>query len=70
MCKFNPMAFATTNKYEVKNRPALAGVRYENGYQVATDSHILCAVKESYPEEYEGKTVNKKGEMNDARYPK
>ena len=53
-----------------KLRPALTGVFHDNGMKVASDAQILVAVKESYPEEFEGKIVGKNGEYVEGKYPK
>lgn len=34
--------------------PSMCGVYHENGMKVASDSHILIAIEEEYPEEMEG----------------
>lgn len=53
-----------------KLRPCLNGVFHNEGFKVASDSHILVVVKESYPEELENKIVSKKGECIEGKYPK
>lgn len=45
-------------------------VHYEEGFKVASNSHVLIAVKDSYPEELEGKSIDKKGEISEYKYPK
>lgn len=52
-----------------KLRPCLNGVFHNNGFKVASDSHIFVAVKESYPDDLEGKIVSKKGEYIEGKYP-
>lgn len=53
MAKFNLQSFTVKDPF----RPLYAGVHHQDGYKVATDGHILCAVKEDYPEELENKTM-------------
>ena len=50
-------------------RPALGCVHHEEGYKVATDAHVLIAVKDAYPDDLEGKNIDKKGEEWDGKYP-
>lgn len=42
-------------------RPALCGIFHDKGYKVATDCHILLALKEEYSEELEGRIMRKDG---------
>jgi len=51
-------------------RPAMTGIFHDKGYKVASDSHILVAVKDAYPKENEGKIIDKKKNVIDAKYPK
>ena len=53
-------------------RPSMACVFHDNGYKVASDSHILIAIKEDYPEEMEGRLMRKDGTLMDegTRFPK
>ncbi len=57
------------NDFLSKNHPVLRGVRYENGAAVASDGHVLLAVKTDYPKEYEGKTIDKNGNPIEGRFP-
>ena len=52
-----------------KQRPTMMGVYHDKGWKVATDGHVLLCVKQSYPEEYEGKIITKYGEVIDGNYP-
>ena len=58
-------------KYASKeaNRPALCGIFHDKGQKVASDSRILIAKKEDYPEEYEGKILGKDGKFIEAKFP-
>ena len=58
-------------KYASKeaNHPALCGIFHDKGQKVASDSHILIAKKEDYPEEYEGKILSKDGKFIEAKFP-
>ena len=51
-------------------RPAMGCVHHEDGFKVASNSHVLIAVKDSYPEELEGKNIDSKGEICESNYPK
>jgi hypothetical protein len=48
---------------------ALSGIYYDNGNQVATDSHHIIVLKEEYDPELEGKIIDKNGEEVEARFP-
>ena len=50
-------------------RPIMGCVHHQEGFKVASDSHLLIAVKDSYPEELEGKSIDKKGETSEYKYP-
>lgn len=50
-------------------REALKGVYHDSGWKVASDAHIMVALKEEYPEELEGKIVAEDGSFIDATYP-
>jgi len=52
------------------HRPAMTGIFHDKGYKVASDSHILVAVKDSYQKENEGKIIDKKKNVIEAMYPK
>ena len=58
-------------KYASKeaNRPALCGIFHDKGQKVASDSHILIAKKEDYPEEFEGKILGKDGNFIKGKFP-
>ena len=48
---------------------ALKGVYHSNGFKVVTDSYLLIKVKEGYNSEYEGKIIDKKGAVIEAKFP-
>ena len=48
-------------------RPALTGVYYKDGLAYATDAHAAVIVKDNYPKNYEGKIINKKGNVVNAK---
>ena len=52
-----------------KLRPVMNGVYYDQSYKVASDGHILLAVKEPYDESLEGKIEAKDGSFIEGRYP-
>lgn len=64
--KFNIYDFTSDDE----TRPVMGCVHHEGGYKVASDCHLLIAVKDAYPEDLEGKNINKKGEEDDSRFPK
>lgn len=66
--KFNFYKFVSTDKI----RPVMTGVYHDSGYKIASDSHILIALKEDYPIELEGQIMLKNGELLDKegnKYP-
>ncbi len=48
---------------------ALKGVLHEGKYKIATDAHILIVLEEEYPEEIEGKIIDKEGKEIDEQFP-
>ena len=42
-------------------RPDLTGVFHDKGQRVATDAHQIVVIKCEYPQEYEGKIIDKEG---------
>lgn len=63
--KFNIYNYVSTEE----NRPTMCGVYHDRGNKVASDAHILVAMKEDYPAEHEGKVMLKDGH-NHPIYPK
>lgn len=60
-------------KYVCKDaiRPMLCTVFHDEGFKVASDAHILVAIKEGYPAEYEGKMLHADGSFEEyGTYPK
>ena len=51
-------------------RPVMGCVFHDDGYKVASDAHILIAIKDNYPEEYEQKMLHADGSFEDGTYPK
>ena len=52
-------------------RPIMTGVFHDNGFKVATDCHIIVAIKDGYDvSELEGKVVGKDGAFIEGNYPK
>jgi hypothetical protein len=54
-------------------RPAMCHVYHDSGFKVASDGHILIAVKEDYDPSLEGRLMLKNGTLaseNEYRYPK
>ncbi|MGN0207351.1 MAG: hypothetical protein ACI4BC_08900, partial [Muribaculaceae bacterium] len=64
--KFNIYNY-TDGKSETS--PALKGIFHDNGYAVATDTHIVVASKEDYDAEHEGQLVTKDGDVLEFRFP-
>ena len=53
------------------NRPVMGCVFHDEGYKVASDAHILIAIKDNYPEEYEQKMLHADGSFEKyGTYPK
>lgn len=51
-------------------RPIMTGVFHDNGFKVASDCHIIVAIKDDYDEsELEGKVVGKDGAFIEGNYP-
>lgn len=50
-------------------RPMMGCVYHTEGLKVASDSHILVALKEDYDPELEGKAVKYDGSFPDGKYP-
>ena len=63
--KFNIYDFTSDDP----TRPAMCCVHHEEGYKVASDARLLIAVKDDYPEDLEGKNIDKRGEEEAAKYP-
>lgn len=53
-----------------KSTPAIGGIFHDNGYAVATDTHIVVASKEDYDAEHEGQLVTKDGDVLHYKFPK
>ena len=53
-----------------EQRPVMGGIFHDGGYKVASDSHVLVAVREDYDEALEGHIIGKKGEDIIGKYPK
>lgn len=54
---------------DMNTRPAMCGVFHQDGYKVASDTHVLFAVKESYDEHLEGHILDKTGQDIIGKYP-
>lgn len=51
-------------------RPVMCGVYHDEGWRVASDLHIMVAIKETYADEYEHKILCKDGSfVEDGKYP-
>lgn len=52
-------------------RPSMCCVLHDSGYKVASNTHILVALKEDYPEDMEGKLMRKDGtiETENVKFP-
>jgi hypothetical protein len=48
---------------------SLTGIFNENGFRIATNGHILCAIDNDYPDEFEGKIVSPKGQIIEGKFP-
>lgn len=50
-------------------RPVMEGIYHEEGFEIASDGHVLVCLKSDYEPENEGKIISKVGEVIDGRYP-
>lgn len=64
--KFNIYDFTNDDN---GTRPVMGCVHHQDGYKVASDSRVLIAVKDAYPEALEGKNIDKNGEESEYKYP-
>ena len=55
---------------ESDGRSVLRGVYHDEGFEVASNGHILVAVRSQYDASLEGKVTNDKGEEIQGNYPK
>ena len=49
-------------------RPVMSCIFHDGGFKVASEGHYLVAVKDEYPETFEGKCLRKDGEFTDGVY--
>ena len=68
---------ATSTKFDIykmaakdETRPAMCGVFHDRGYKVASDSHVLVAIKDTYDEALEGHILDRTGKDIVGKYPK
>lgn len=52
-----------------EKKGVLRGIHYSGGYAVATDGYNLVALNQEYPQAYEGKTLDRRGNEIQGRYP-
>ena len=64
--KFNIFNYAA-KKHTVTS---LTGVLHEEGFRVATDAFVLVRIKEDYPQDFEGSTIDRSGQKIEAGYVK
>lgn len=64
--KFDLYKYTTDDQ----TRPVMCGIFHDEGFKVASDSHVLVAVKEPYSENLEHHIIGKKGEDIVGKYPK
>jgi hypothetical protein len=65
--KFDIFKYTMDDKF----RPQMHGVFHDNGYKVASDSHVLIAIKSDYTPDLEGKILLEDGSfVEDSKYPK
>lgn len=74
VCEENDVKFGKVDIYKFagheKYRPVLNGVYHDQGWRVASDGHIMIAVKQDYSEDLEGKVIAKDGSVIEGNYPK
>jgi len=63
--KFNLAKYVSKDEL----RPSFTGIFHENGYRIATNINILCAVKNTYPHDFEGKIITPQGQIIDDKFP-
>lgn len=57
--------------YNTGTRPIMQCVFHDEGFKVASDMHILIAIKDNYPDEYEHKMLRADGSFEEyGTYPK
>lgn len=56
-------------KFTTSPKKALQGVYHDSGWKVASDAHIMVAIKEDYSEALEGAIVAEDGSIIDEQYP-
>ena len=61
--KFDLTKFLAKSEEEKRLRQHLTGIHHAGGISMATDAHILCAIANEYPVDYEGKIVDKDGKF-------
>lgn len=64
----DPFQFVWSDKKDTNHRP-LEGIYHSDGMIVATDAHVLLAIKSDYPAELEGKITDKQGQVIEYKYP-
>lgn len=64
--KFSFYDFVVKEKY----REVMQGVYHDDGFKVASEGHILIAIREEYDKDFEGKILAKDGSFIEGRYPK
>jgi hypothetical protein len=65
--KFDLSKYVSNPNHEI--REILTGIFHENGFRIATNGRILCAIDNDYPDEFEGKIVSPKGHVIEGKYP-
>lgn len=53
-----------------KCREVMQGVYHDDGFKVASEGHILIAIREEYDKDFEGKILAKDGSFIEQRYPR
>jgi len=64
--KFNLYDFVSDDE----TRPVMCGIFHDEGFKVASDSHVLVAIKEQYDEALEHHTIGKDGRDIIGKYPR
>lgn len=49
--------------------PVMNGIYHDEGFQIASDGHVLCCIKADYDAELEHKIIGDNGDEIDGRYP-
>lgn len=67
--RFSLYKFTPQSKFNKKLKPHYTGIYHKKEKCIATDGLVLCVINQSYPPDYEGKIINRKGEHVRGKFP-